>query len=312
MKKKIPNLMTRPPARKRAANERRSFLIPFILSCLFVTGSACAQHADSAAINKKRLRTLAITSGAGYTVAIAGLHQLWYKDFARRDFHFFNDLPEWKQVDKAGHFFSAYYLGYGTSRALRWCQVPQRRSDLIAAATGMLALLPIEIFDGYSEAYGASAGDLVTNAAGAAFFLAQQRLWNEQRIIPRFSFHYTGYPAHRAEVLGETNVSQVLKDYNGQTYWLSADMDKFTVFPAWLNVAIGYGAHEMVFARDSENQASGFNSYRQFYLGLDPDLSAIRTRSKVLKTLIFIAGIIKIPAPAVEFSRGKVTFHAFY
>ena len=86
---------------------------------------------------------------------------------------------------------------------------------------------PIEIFDGYSEAYGASAGDLIANATGSLFFLAQQKVWGEQRLIPRFSFRRTGYPSLRPDVLGDTRVSEILKDYNGQTYWVSIDADKF-------------------------------------------------------------------------------------
>ncbi len=283
-----------------------------ILLVLAVIATTRAQQQPDSTVNKKRLRTLAIASAVGYTAVMTGLHQVWYKDFARQDFHFFNDIPEWKQVDKAGHFFSSYYFSYGTSRALLWCNVPARQSNLVGAITGFAVLLPIEIFDGYSEAYGASGGDLLANTAGAALFLGQQRLWNEQRIIPRFSFRYTNFPPKRPKVLGDSPISELIKDYNGQTYWLSLDMDKLTTFPRWLNIAVGYGAHEMVYARDAANIIAGFTAYRQFYIGLDPDLSAIRTRSKVVKTLIFIAGMFKLPAPALEFSNGKTRFRALY
>ncbi len=66
----------------------------------------------------------------------------------------------------------------------------------------------------------------------------------------------------------------------------------------------------MVFARDSQNRAAGYNPHRQYYIGFDFDPTAIRTRSKAVKTLLFIAGLIKIPAPALEFSsRHGVRFH---
>ena len=54
------------------------------------------------------------------------------------------------------------------------------------------------------------------------------------------------------------------------------------------------------------------NAYRQFYLGIDFDLTAIKTRSKALKTILFIADMIKLPAPTVEFSTKGTRFHAFY
>jgi hypothetical protein len=107
--------------------------------------------------------------------------------------------------------------------------------------------------------------------------------------------------------------SEILKDYNGQTYWLSVDMDKFIRFPKWLNLAAGYGAEGMIYARDRQNTEAGFAApYRQYYISLDFDLTAIRTRSKVVKTLIFAANMIKLPAPALEFSAKGTRFHAFH
>jgi hypothetical protein len=68
----------------------------------------------------------------------------------------------------------------------------------------------------------------------------------------------------------------------------------------------------MTYARDFQNTAAGYDPYRQYYLSVDFDLSAIRTRSKVLQTLFFLVNTIKIPAPAVEFSRKGLTFHPLH
>jgi hypothetical protein len=284
-----------------------------LLIILLATPGLSAQAQDSTQhINKKRLRTFVIASGAAYTVTLVGLNQLWYSDAEKQAFHFFNDNAEWKQVDKLGHFYSAFYLSYGTSRALSWCGVKQKKADLWGSVTGFLILLPVEVFDGYSEAYGASAGDLLANATGAGFYLAQTALWKEVRIQPKFSYHQTDYPPLRPDVLGDSFASELLKDYNGQTYWLSFDMDKFIKFPKWLNVAVGYGAEEMVYARDGSNTEAGYNAYRQYYIGLDFDLTGIKTRSKALKTVFALVSMIKLPAPTVEFSSKGARFHAFY
>jgi hypothetical protein len=279
---------------------------------LFHALSATAQLKDSLSVNKKRLKVFAIGSGVAYGASLIGLSQLWYKNAEQQSFRFFNDNAEWKQVDKLGHFYAAFYLSYGTSQSLRWCNVPAKRSDLAGALTGFFVMLPIEIFDGFSDAYGASSGDLVANAAGASFFFGQKRLWNEVRIRPKFSFHRTGYAALRPDALGDNVPGEILKDYNGQTYWLAGDMDKFISFPKWLDIAVGYGAQGMVYARDAQSRQAGYDQYRQYYLSLDVDLTVIRTRSKVVKTLIFIANSIKIPAPAIEFSRKKLSFHPLY
>jgi uncharacterized protein YfiM (DUF2279 family) len=273
-----------------------------------------AQSSDSIShINKKRLRGFVITSSVAYTVSLAALSQLWYSNSPSQPFQFFNDNAEWKQVDKVGHTYSAYQLSATTAQALRWCGVSPRKSDIIGAISGFAMLVPIEILDGKSQAYGASPGDLIADAVGAGVYLGQSLLWKEQRIISKFSFHRTSYPPLNPDLLGNGMPSEIIKDYNGQTYWLSVDMDKFMKFPRWLNLAAGYGAEGMVYARDQQNIEAGYEPpYRQYYISLDFDLTCIKTRSKAVKALIFFANMIKIPAPTLEFSSKGVRFHALY
>jgi hypothetical protein len=287
-----------------------SFLLLYILPAL-----ALAQIQDSTTfkpVDKKKIRIITTVAAVGYTGALIGLNELWYKNASKESFHFFNDLPEWKQVDKVGHFYSAFYASYATSKALRWCDVDKKKSALIGSLTGFLVMAPIEIFDGYSSAYGASAGDLLANAAGASFFLAQSLAWKEIRVYPKFSFHNSSYASMRPNVLGDTWSSEILKDYNGQTHWLSVDVDKFMRFPKWLNFAVGYGAEKMIYARDEQNTEVDLYPYRQYYFSLDFDLTAIKTKSRTIKTLIFIANMIKLPAPAIEFSRKGIKCHGLY
>lgn len=290
---------------------RNSTLVLFICAAL-ITGRVSAQQIDSLQVNKKRLTKFVVFSSVAYTGTMIGLSELWYKDSGHQSFRFFNDNAEWKQIDKLGHFYAGFYFSYGTSKALRWSNVPARKSDLIGAATGFLILAPIEIFDGFSDAYGASTGDLMANAAGSVFFLGQSLLWNETRIYPKFSFHQTNYAHLRPNTLGDNFSSELLKDYNGQTYWICADMDKFMKFPKWLNLAVGYGAQGMVYARDSQNNEAGYSAYRQYYLSVDFDLTGIRTRSKVLKTFFRLVSLVKLPAPAMELSKKGVKFHPLY
>lgn len=282
------------------------------LPALLLNTHAAKAQSDSSGVDHQRLRNMAIASAVGYTAGLATLNYVWYKDTERQSFRFFNDNAEWKQVDKAGHFYASFHLSDLSSRALRHAGVAERRADVVGALSGFMLTLPIEIFDGYSSGYGASTGDLVADAAGPALFLAQRFLWNEIRVQPKFSFHQTSYPPLRPSLLGDNRLSEIVKDYNGQTYWLSFDIDKFTAFPRWLNIAIGYGAHDMVFARDQQNHLNGYHPYRQYYLALDFDLTAIETRSKWVKALLYALNTVRLPAPAVELSRGRTKFHPFY
>lgn len=292
----------------------RISVLTWIMILILPLHSSVAQHRDSLETQSSRkLKVIVIGGGLTYTGALVGLNQLWYSQNERTSFHFFNDNSEWKQVDKLGHLYSSFYISEGFSRVLQSASVPERRANLVAAVTAFGVLLPIEVFDGYSKAYGASVGDMVANAGGAGLFLIQEHFWSEVRIRPKFSFHTTQYSAKRPNVLGSEFQEKILKDYNGQTYWLSFDMDRFTRFPKWLNVAVGYGAEGMVFARDHENITAGYRQpYRQYYLSIDWDPTAIKSKSKVIRTLLYVAGMIKLPAPAVAFSSRGIKFHPLY
>lgn len=290
----------------------------FSIGCflLFSFQFASAQDTLPENFNRARLHTLVIGSTAAYAVTLVGLNELWYKESPRTGFHFFNDHAEWQQVDKAGHLYTAYQISRAGTEAFRWAGVPHRKSVWLGSLTGILFQMPIEILDGFSAAYGASWGDVVANTAGSALNL-QQLLWDEPRIHPKFSFHQTRFAPLRPKVLGENLPQQLIKDYNGQTYWLAFDVQpwlgKESRFPKWLNVAIGYGAENMVYARKARNQASGLDAYRQYYLSLDVNPSRIPTRSKFLRSVFFLLNTIHVPAPAIEFNRKQgVVFHGFY
>ena len=279
----------------------------------FILGGFCAgAQPDSSTLDRKKLNTFIIASAAGYTAGIATLNHVWYKDTERQPFRFFNDNAEWKQMDKAGHFFSSFYLSEIPAGVLNRYGVHERKADLIGALSGFFLTLPIEIMDGFSDGYGASAGDLVADAAGPVVYLGQKLAWGEIRLRPKFSFHRTRYAPMRPVLLGDNLLSEIVKDYNGQTYWLSVDVDRFITFPEWLNFAIGYGAHDMVYARDHQNEGGGFNPYRQYYLAVDLDLTAIKTRSPWIKTLLDVLNTVRLPAPAMEFSSNGSKFHPFY
>lgn len=288
-------------------------VVKIVAVFILLSSQLFAQPIDSVStINKKKLRSFIIISGTGYAATLAGLNEVWYSDSKRQSFTFFNDNAEWKQVDKVGHFYSAFYFSYGTSKGLQWSGVQKNTSDLWGAAVGFLVLLPVEIMDGFSADYGASTGDLLANALGAGFYLGQSRLWNEVRIHPKFSFQRTRYPPLRADdVLGNGLASEFIKDYNGQTYWLSFDIDRFLRFPKWLNFTVGYGANGMVYARDGQNSDGGYEAIRQYYIGIDFDLSQIKTKSKALNTVLFVINMIKLPAPAIELSKEGSTFRFF-
>nr|MBF6607997.1 DUF2279 domain-containing protein [Flavobacterium sp.] len=233
--------------------------------------------------------------------------------------HFVNDNSHWLQVDKIGHGYSAYHLSCFATESLQWSGVSDRQSVLYGAGAGFVFLSAIEVFDGYSAQWGASAGDLAANATGTALFVSQELLWKEQRITPKYSFHSTEYASVRPEVLGSTYSEQMFKDYNGQTYWLSVNLRSFaknTKIPRWLNIAVGYGGEGMITGEDDLVNTVFLPTdrrYRQYYFSLDADLTKIRTKSHVLKTIFSLVNTVKIPGPAIELGKGQsARFHWIY
>ncbi|WP_255512757.1 DUF2279 domain-containing protein [Flavobacterium sp. GT3R68] len=273
----------------------------------------------SDSLNISRRNTVVISETALAATALVGLNQLWYKDYPRSDFHFINDNSDWLQMDKAGHVFSSYQLGNIGKNTLQWSGVGRKKQLLYGATAGFVFLSAVEIFDGYSAEWGASSGDVLANATGTALFVSQELIWKEQRIIPKFSFHSTRYASVRPEVLGNSVDEQILKDYNGQTYWLSANMHAFfktSKIPTWLNLAIGYGAEGMINGHNeplSNSSLPNYDRYRQYYLSFDVDLTKIKTKSHVLKTLFSLFNTIKVPAPTVVYTQNnQLKWHFVY
>lgn len=262
-------------------------------------------------LNLKRQNAVFITEAGLSTATLIGLNQMWYADYPKSDFHFINDNDEWLQMDKIGHFYSAYHLGRFGAEALNWSGAGKKNQLIYGAGIGFVFLTAVEVLDGYSAEWGASSGDLIANAAGTALYVSQELLWKEQRITPKFSFHKTQYANQSPDKLGKSFNEQILKDYNGQTYWLSVNVHSFakeTKIPKWLNVAFGYGAEGMLSGNNkNEIPGAGQNprNFRQIYLSFDIDLAKINIKSHFFKTLFSVLNTLKIPAPTLEYTANK-------
>ena len=158
----------------------------------------------------------------------------------------------------------------------------------------------------------------MANLLGTGMLIGQELKWKEQRIILKFSSHYSDYAQYRPQLLGSNFSERILKDYNGQTYWLSGNLNSFfkdkNRIPKWLNLAIGYSAEGMI---GGNRNPTGelypvFDRYRQLFFSLDVDLTRIKTKSKFLNTALGTFGFIKFPMPTLEFSQNKMRFHSFY
>jgi uncharacterized protein YfiM (DUF2279 family) len=280
--------------------------------------------------SKKKIRQVALANVVVYSAAMTGLYAAWYKDYPKTNFHFFNDNAEWLQIDKIGHAYSAYAESKASMEVWRWTGISRTKRILYGGLSGAAYQTIIETLDGFSSQWGWSWGDFSANIAGSGLLIAQEFAWDEQRIQFKFSFHRKKYAdesliQRSSKIFGISDPERFLKDYNGQTYWLSSTLKSFfknSNLPPWLQVSVGTGAEGLFGARSNFSRDKfgnvDFNRpdikrYRQWYLAPDIDLSKIKTKKKGIKMALNILNIFKFPAPSLEYSRNgfKVNFIHF-
>jgi len=308
----------------RKASENK-VLYKRILLLFFLLGGSVIINAQSK-LNKfltpsdtlyiSRRNTVVITEASLATITLVGLNELWYSDYERSSFRTVTDSEEWLQMDKLGHIFSSYQLGRLGANTLNWAGVSEKDQLLYGSTLGFGFLTAVEVMDGFSEEWGFSWSDMLANLTGTGLYVGQELLWREQRITMKYSFNTSPYASQRPDALGDGFFEEFLKDYNGQTYWLSANINAFIpnkTFPNWLNIAFGYGADGMLTGDPEDIAFPNQNRTRQYYLSLDVDLTRIRTNSHFLRTLFDVFNVIKIPFPALEInSEGRVKLHYLY
>jgi Predicted periplasmic lipoprotein (DUF2279) len=286
------------------------FAVLILILFPYATGAQNFNSVNPDSLNKKRTLAVGITEGVLVTGSYVGLYQLWYKDYSTGKFHFFNDNDEWLQMDKIGHMQSCYSIGRISTSMLNWCGVKKYKALWIGGLTGVAYMTGIEIMDGYSDGWGFSTGDMIANIGGSALYISQELIWTEQRIVPKFGFRRSGYAQYRPDLLGSGYQEEFLKDYNGQTYWLSFNVASFmsdeTRFPKWLNVAIGYGASGMTggsfnpILYNQQGNEITFERYRQYYFSFDIDLTKLPVKNRFLRAFFETVHFIKIPAPGIQ------------
>ncbi len=291
---------------------KNNHLKSYFITCGLLFFSMAGMAQDS--LNRQKIRRLVLAESIAYTVSMVGLGVIWYGNEPRQSFSFFNDNKQWLQIDKVGHIYTAYHLSQTNSIILQNAGMSHKRALLWSGISSTAMMLPIEIFDGYSANYGFSWGDALANTIGA-FLPFQQLIWEENYFQPKYSFSPSPYAKLRPNTLGSSLTEQWLKDYNGQTYWLSTNFNLFSkdnVFPDWLAFSIGYSGREMLYGSPVDNEMNGYNAQRQLFLSLDIDFSKFSTDKKWLKPILYVANLVKVPFPTFEIRGNQLYFHPLY
>jgi len=264
--------------------------------------------------NESKKRNLIIIESSLYASALISLNQLWYKNYPKSSFHFINDNKSWLQMDKLGHFTTSYYVGVLGIKSYKWAGFSERQSIWLGGMTGTFFQSAIEILDGFSNEWGASSGDLLANSLGSFLAISQDLHWSEQKFMIKYSFKPSDISNSNTDLFGDSFIQKTLKDYNGQNYWLTFNINNvfktdFKLFPSWLNLAFGHGANNMYSENNSINNQK---KYRQFLISLDINTNKLNISNKYLRSFLDLFGFIKIPMPTLEISNGNLKFHNFY
>jgi hypothetical protein len=278
---------------------------------------------------KKRQWLVTGVNVAGYGASLIVLNNAWYKNEPRTSFQTFDDTKEWLQTDKVGHAWTTYNLSRSSAALWKWAGIPHKKAVLLGGLTGTVYQTAIEFLDAHAAKWGWSWSDIGANVFGSGIYVGQEFLWNEQRIQFKFSFHknkYSDAQLHlRAnDLFGASWYERMLKDYNAQTYWLSANLKSFAKnsnLPDWLNISVGYGADGLFGGFENKWMDEMGNDIiradiartRQFYIAPDIDFTKIKTKSKFLKLTFSFLNSFKCPAPALMLnSKGKLKAYAIY
>jgi hypothetical protein len=271
-------------------------------------------------VDKRKRNILLISEATAYSISLVGLNQLWYADYPKSKFHFINDNGEWLQMDKLGHLTVSYYSGVAGIKAYQWTGMSRKNAIWYGGLTGTFFLTIVEVLDGQSAEWGASSGDLIANSLGSFLAIGQELIWNEQRIQLKYSYKPSIWANQNPEQLGGNHLERALKDYNGQTYWLSFNLKSlFNIqnedFPNWLSLSLGHSANKMITPYQEAKKENGKwcpKRKRQYLLSFDIDLNKIKTKNKIFNSLLHTFGFLKFPAPTLELRSGGLYFHSIY
>jgi Predicted periplasmic lipoprotein (DUF2279) len=281
-------------------------------------------RADSAAIQFARecqnpSRGLArAAAGLGLTGGYAGLylyfHHVWWSGTPAPRWFVENDWDrEERDADKFGHFFGGYQLTRLTSELLQAGCVPPSRAVAWAALYAWAFQFQIEEWDGTQQLYGFNPSDLIADAAGALFAVAQQNTKALQYIKPVWSYRPT--EAYRKRNLpGHSGQPRATTDYSGQTYWLSTDVHGLLpdgakpFWPSFIRLSPGYSITDYV----DPTTGGALRAKRKILVSLDLDPEQLPGDNKVWRTIKHELAFFRIPGPTLQLTPIRKFFPAYY
>ena len=266
--------------------------------------------------SKTIIKIINIGVPSAAVISLVGINEVWYKNYARSDFHFFDDLKEWNGMDKIGHACTSYQLNKISHSLFKKNNI--KKPLLKSSVYTFGYMLGVELLDGYSTEWGFSIYDVIGNGLGTILYTIQERKFKNQPFKIKFSSHKSTYASCRPSLLGENRLQQILKDYNGQTYWLTFNYNelwnkRIKLFD-YIDFAFGYsidgftGGHnnpEISSCNCLISNCNNLNRTSQFIFSVDLNTSKIKNKHPILGKFLLPFDIVKIPFPAFILNNSK-------
>ncbi len=287
------------------------FLI--ILSSTFVQAQKRNFLDAPDSISTPRLWLVNSFSAADWTGEVIFEYNYLNKNYPKSDFHVVNDFPDWYQIDKFAIFYLSNKYAYQYDELYKWTGMDHKKAVLLGSGFSFGFKSTFTVLNGFNSKVGFSWTDILANGLGAGTYAFQQLAWKEERILFKASYHPTSFASIRPSELGYTTGERILKDYNGQTYWMSINPSSFlkdSRLPKWLLFSVGYSITEKldhaanIYLDPNSNVI--YHAQRQFFLSLDVDFSKLPIKNYWIKKVVGQFNYLKIPFPAINITGGKL------
>ena len=248
----------------------------------------------------------------GYAALHIYLNREWWSQTPAKWFV----ANDWDQnerdEDKLGHFLGGYQLTRVTTEMLEAGCVPGARAAAIGALYAWAFQFQIEEWDGTQKIYGFNPSDLVADAAGALFSVAQQHSPALRNVKPTFSYRPTE-AYFRRNLPGHFGQPRATTDYAGQSYWFSTDVHSLLPeqvgrwWPRFVRLSPGYSITDYV------DPATGTprRAQRKILLSLDLDPEKLPGDNKVWRIVKHELSFVRIPGPTLQFTPTTKWFVAY-
>jgi hypothetical protein len=281
-----------------------------------LSGSDVVRPADECHNPSRDLARAAAALGltGGYAGLYLYFHHAWWSGTPAANWFVENDWDQLERdADKFGHFFGGYQLTRVSSELLEAACIPPSRAATWAALYAYAFQFQIEEWDGTQQMYGFNPSDLVADAAGALFAVAQQHTKALQAIKPVLSYRPTAAYRNR-NLPGHGGQPRATTDYSGQTYWFSTDVNALLpdrakpFWPAFIRFSPGYSITDYV----DPSTGAGVRAKRKIFFSLDFDAEHLPGDNKVWRTIKHELSFLRIPGPTLQITPTTEFFGARY